>query len=166
MSDVLDIRFSSALKAMLVLAVAAEEESPYPSTLSSAQLADLLGTNPSLVRKLLVPLVRNGLVESAKGRAGGARLAKPASEITLAEIYRCSVGDKPLWACRPDGSPTCEVTANAAEYFTRLSAATERAALDVLEGRTLADSVAEVREINEEPEHHCAPVADVTTKNG
>lgn len=141
----LDIRFSSALKAMLFLAVAAEGEE---STLSSAQLADGLHTNPSLVRKLLVPLLHGGLVESSKGRSGGTRLARPASEITLAEIYSCSVGDKPLWACRPDGAtPSCEVTANAAEYFTRLIADTEHAVLDVLEGRTLADSVAELRRI-------------------
>ena len=60
----LDIRFSSALKAMLFLAAAAEQGSP---TLSSAQLAEGLGTNPSLVRKLLVPLARGGLVVSTKG---------------------------------------------------------------------------------------------------
>ncbi|KID31637.1 RrF2 family transcriptional regulator [Prauserella rugosa] len=153
----LDIRFSSALKAMLYLAVAAERDAPDPSahqspeqhspTLSSAQLAEVLGTNPSLVRKLLVPLVRAGLVESTKGRAGGARLAKPASQITLAEIYRCSVGDKPLWACRPDGAASCEVTANTAEFFSRLSADTEDAVLDVLGRRTLADSLAEVRSL-------------------
>lgn len=142
----LDTRFSSALKAMLLLAVAAEGEEP---TLSSAQLAEGLSTNPSLVRKLLVPLVHNGLAESVKGRAGGTRLARPAGEITLAEIYRCSVGDKPLWACRPDGArASCEVTANSSAYFNRLIADTERAALEVLERETLADSVRAVREID------------------
>ncbi|WP_031467646.1 RrF2 family transcriptional regulator [Sciscionella sediminilitoris] len=144
----LDIRFSSALKAMLFLAVAAEDE---PSTLSSTYLATGLGTNPSLIRKLLVPLLHAGLVESVKGRGGGTKLARPAEEITLAEIYRCSVGDKPVWACRPDGEvASCEVTANAAEYFTRLMTETEQAMLDVLERRTLADSVTELRQLGRE----------------
>ncbi|OLT49023.1 Rrf2 family transcriptional regulator [Saccharomonospora sp. CUA-673] len=144
----LDIRFSSALKAMLYLACAADEsDGTEPATSSSAQLAEVLDTNPSLVRKLLVPLVRAGLVESTKGRAGGARLARPASEITLAEIYRCSVDDKPLWACRPDGDARCDVTGNTAEFFSRLNAEAEDAVLGVLGDRTLADGLAEVRRI-------------------
>ncbi|MCR3722884.1 MULTISPECIES: RrF2 family transcriptional regulator [Prauserella salsuginis group] len=145
---VLDIRFSSALKALLYLAVTAEQDPADPPTSSSAQLAEVLATNASLVRKLLVPLVHGGLVESTKGRAGGARLAKPAEEITLAEIYRCSIGDKPLWACRPDTAASCEVTANTAEFFSRLSADTEEAVLNVLGSRTLADSLAEVRALD------------------
>ncbi|MBB3050844.1 Rrf2 family transcriptional repressor of oqxAB [Prauserella isguenensis] len=145
---VLDIRFSSALKAMLYLAATAEQDPADPPTSSSAQLADILATNPSLVRKLLVPLVHGGLVESTKGRTGGARLARPAHEITLAEIYRCSVGDKPLWACRPD-TASCEATANTEEFFSRLNADTEQAVLGVLGGRTLADSLAEVRALGE-----------------
>lgn len=146
----LDIRFSSALKAMLYLAATAEPAPTDPPTSSSAQLAQILETNPSFVRKLLAPLAHDGLVESTKGRAGGARLARPAGEITLAEIYRCSVGDKPLWACRPDGAASCEVTANTAEFFCRLSADTEEAVLGVLGGRTLADGLAEVRALGAE----------------
>lgn len=145
----LDIRFSSALQAMLFLAVATEDGSP---KLSSAQLAEGLGANPSLVRKLLVPLVRDGLVVCAKGRAGGSRLARPAEEITLAEIYRCAVGDKPLWACRPESEHVCLVTANATEYFAKLTAEAEQAVLDALGDRTLADGVRELRTLNREPE--------------
>ncbi|GAA1192030.1 RrF2 family transcriptional regulator [Prauserella alba] len=144
----LDIRFSSALKALLYLAATAEQDPADPPTSSSAQLAEVLATNASLVRKLLVPLVHGGLIESTKGRAGGARLAKPAEDITLAEIYRCTVGDKPLWACRPDSAASCDVTAHTAEFFGRLSADTERAVLDVLGSRTLADSLAEVRTLD------------------
>ncbi|MEU6646880.1 Rrf2 family transcriptional regulator [Saccharomonospora sp. NPDC046836] len=148
----LDIRFSSALKALLLLAVAAEDGSPI---LSSAQLAEGLNTNPSLVRKLLVPLVRAGLVESAKGRAGGARLARPAQDITLAEIYRCSVGDKPLWACRPEGEHVCLVTAHTGEYFARLTEQAEQAVLGALGDQTLADSLRELRSIQRESGSRC-----------
>lgn len=141
----LDIRFSSALQAMLYLAAAAEGDSP---TTSSGRLAEALGTNPSLVRRLLVPLGAGGLIVSTKGRSGGTRLGRPAEEITLAEIYRCAVGEKPLWACRPESEHVCPVTTNAADYFARLTAEAERAVLGSLGNRTLADALGEMRQLD------------------
>src|SRR5882757_6610942 len=76
--SMLDVRFSSALKAMLLLGHAEEQGSPI---LSSTQLARSLSTNPSLVRKLMVSLVQDALVLSIKGRSGGVRLGRPADEI-------------------------------------------------------------------------------------
>ncbi|MBP2478572.1 Rrf2 family transcriptional repressor of oqxAB [Crossiella equi] len=142
----LDIRFSSALKVMLFLAVADQKGEP---VISSAQLADGLGANASLVRKLLVPLVRAGLLTSTKGRTGGTRLAKPAERITLAEIYRCVIGDKPLWNCRPDGEHVCLVTGHSEAYFAELTATAEQAVLASLEGRTLADGVRDLWRLHE-----------------
>jgi Rrf2 family transcriptional repressor of oqxAB len=141
----LDVRFSSALKAMLLLGHADEEGSP---VLTSTQLARSLNTNPSLVRKLMVPLVRDALVASVKGRGGGVRLGRPASQITLGEIYRSSIGDKPLWAPRAEGPRECLVTNHSAEYFARLTDETEAAVLCALAGRTLADSLDELRAID------------------
>lgn len=144
----LDIRFSSSLMAMLILAIADEDGSP---TLSSAQLAEKMGTNPSLVRKLILPLAQAELVVCTKGRAGGARLARPAGEIALAEIYRCSIGDKPLWNCRSGNEHDCYVAANVQAYFAELTADAERAVLDALGGRTLADGVRELRRLDRQP---------------
>ena len=141
----LDVRFSSALKAMLLLGNAEEQGSP---VLSSTQLARSLDTNPSLVRKLMVPLVQDALVTSIKGRSGGVRLGRPADQITLREIYRSSIGDKPLWAPRPEGPRECLVTNHSAEYFARLTDETEVAVLGVLAGRTLAESLDELRAID------------------
>jgi len=141
----LDVTFSSALKAMLLLGHAEEEGG---LVLSSTQLARSLNTNPSLVRKLMVPLVQDGLVASIKGRNGGVRLGRPADQITLGEIYRSSIGDKPLWAPRPEGPRECLVTNHSAEYFVRLTHETEVAVLGVLAGRTLADSLDELRDID------------------
>src|ERR1700678_3206367 len=141
----LDVRFSSALKVMLLLGHAGEEGSP---VLSSAQLARSLDTNPSLVRKLMVPLVQDGLVASIKGRGGGVRLSRPAEQITLEQIYHSSVGSKPLWAPRPEGPRECLVTNHSAAYFVRLTEETEVAVLGALAGRTLADSLDELRAID------------------
>jgi Rrf2 family transcriptional regulator, repressor of oqxAB len=141
----LDVRFSSTLKAMLLLGHAEEEGSP---VLSSTQLARSLNTNPSLVRKLMVPLVQDALVASIKGRGGGVRLGRSADQITLGEIYRSSIGDKPLWAPRPEGPRECLVTNHSAEYFVRLTDETEAAVLGALADRTLADSLDELRAID------------------
>jgi Rrf2 family transcriptional repressor of oqxAB len=141
----LDVRFSRSLKAMLLLGHAEEESSP---VLSSAQLARSLDANPSLVRKMMVPLVQDGLVASIKGRNGGVRLGRPSDQITLGDIYRSSVGDKPLWAPRPEGPRECLVTNHSAEYFVRLTDETEAAVLGALAGRTLADSLDELRAID------------------
>jgi Rrf2 family transcriptional repressor of oqxAB len=140
----LDVRFSRSLKVMLLLGHAEEEGSP---VLTSAQLARSLDTNPSLVRKLMVPLVQDGLVASIKGRSGGVRLGRPADQITLEQIYRSSIGDKPLWAPRPEGPRECLVTNHSAEYFVRLTDETEAAVLATLSDRTLADSLDELRSI-------------------
>jgi len=141
----LDVRFSRSLKVMLLLGHAEEEGSP---VLSSAQLARSLDTNPSLVRKLMVPLVQDGLVASVKGRSGGVRLGRPADQISLEEIYHSSIGDKPLWAPRPEGPHECLVTNHSAEYFLRLTNETEAAVLGMLAGRTLADSLDQLRSID------------------
>jgi hypothetical protein len=93
----LDVRFSSALKAMLLLGHAEEEGSP---VLNSTQLARSLNTNPSLVRKMMVPLVQDGLVASIKGRSGGVRLGRSPDQITLGEIYYSSSATS---RCGPPG---------------------------------------------------------------
>jgi Rrf2 family transcriptional repressor of oqxAB len=142
----LDLRFSSALKAMLLLGQADEEGSP---VLTSSQLARTLNTNPSLVRTMMVPLVQGGLVASTKGRNGGVRLGRPADQITLAEIYLSSIGGKPLWAPRPEGPRECLVTNHSVEYFAQLTNRTEAAVLSALVDCTLADSLDELRAIDQ-----------------
>jgi Rrf2 family transcriptional repressor of oqxAB len=92
--------------------------------------------------------VQNGLVASVKGRNGGVRLGRPSDQITLEEIYQSSIGSKPLWAPRPEGPRECLVTNHSAEYFGRLTTETEAAVLSTLAGRTLADSLDELRAID------------------
>ncbi len=54
---------------------------------TSKDIAEHAGTNPVVVRRVLGKLREAGLLISEKGHAGGWQLAKPASSITLADIY-------------------------------------------------------------------------------
>jgi Rrf2 family protein len=53
----------------------------------SAEIASSVDTNAVVIRRLLTALVRAKLVSAFKGAAGGFRLAKSASDISLLDIY-------------------------------------------------------------------------------
>ena len=54
---------------------------------TSANIAAHAGTNPVVVRRVLGKLRKAGLLDSEKGHAGGWRLARTPSQITLADVY-------------------------------------------------------------------------------
>jgi hypothetical protein len=86
----LDYRFPTALQ--MVLSVAMAEQLGERST--SAILAYGLEANPSFIRKLMVPLTRDGIIVSTLGRNGSIHLGRPAEEITLRDIYLSVIEDK------------------------------------------------------------------------
>jgi len=137
----IDVRFPTALQLMLNLAFAHAEG---VAQLSSTDLAGALGTNPSLVRKLLSPLAKSGLVRSSFGRDGGIRLGRPADAITLRDVYCAVLGEKRLWT--PRAVPhQCLVSSNIERYFVDLAAKADDVVLRTLEHKTLADSLSELR---------------------
>lgn len=56
-------------------------------------IADARGIPPLFLEQILLTLKRSRHVQSLKGHHGGYRLARPAGEITLAEIIRLFDGD-------------------------------------------------------------------------
>lgn len=54
---------------------------------TSADIAEHAGTNPVVVRRVLGKLREAGLLSSEKGHAGGWKLARPAQNISLADVY-------------------------------------------------------------------------------
>ena len=74
-------------KPQIMLSLALAEQQSVPQ-LTSTQLAKSLAVNPSFVRKLVVPVVQSKLLRSQMGKAGGVRLARPATEITLQYLPR------------------------------------------------------------------------------
>ena len=137
----IDWRFATALQMVLSLAVAAEKD----VLCTSQELASGVGANPSLVRRLLVPLNREGITHTALGKGGGVRLGRPAGQITLGDVYRAITDNKKLLAARPDVPNVCVVSTNIVEYFGSLADDVEAAVRGVLSHRTVAETLAEVR---------------------
>src|SRR5215813_8412948 len=75
-------RLASAVHIMSFVAHAGDEGT------TSEAIAKSLKTNPVVVRKLLKLLEGEGLVALRQGRYGGVGLQRPASSITLGQIYR------------------------------------------------------------------------------
>ncbi|CAN5446316.1 Rrf2 family transcriptional regulator [soil metagenome] len=75
-------QFSMAVHILTLLAVAGDEN------MKSECIAGSVNTNAVVIRRVLGQLSHAGLVSSQTGAFGGTRLARPASEISLCEIYK------------------------------------------------------------------------------
>lgn len=62
------------------------------------------------VRRLIKPLVSRGILASARGSAGGIRLARPARDISLLEVVQAMEGGVALNHCA-DGHKGCPLAA-------------------------------------------------------
>jgi len=114
-------RFAMATHIMLELGITPEGELK-----SSFQLASGANTNPVVIRRILSELQKAGLVSTASGKSGGARVAKKTSTISLYDIY-AAVDDGSLFAHNPnDPNKKCELSCQMAELLNPIfsSAAT------------------------------------------
>lgn len=104
---------------------------------STTWLADRRGLPPATVSKILKQLVHAGLLESHRGSKGGYSLARPAEEISIAEVVRAIEGPIALTDCIEGGgqacqySPHCVISSN----WSRINDAFHRA----LEGVSIKD---------------------------
>lgn len=84
--------------------------SKYPEDyLSSEMLASSMNINPVLVRKEIANLKKHSLVESREGKYGGTRLAKPATDISLGDIFRITFEQVNLGYCKNTPNQNCPV---------------------------------------------------------
>ena len=88
------MRTDTRLSRMLhVLIHIARHEQPA----TSDTIAQMLGTNPVVVRRTMALLKNEGYVHSEKGHRGGWTLAKPLAQITLLDIHQ-ALGSSSLFA--------------------------------------------------------------------
>jgi Rrf2 family nitric oxide-sensitive transcriptional repressor len=100
------------------------------------EIAEWYGISRDHLVKVAHNLTKLGFVASAQGRSGGLKLAKPATEVTLAAVVRATEPDFHVVECFDPATNTCRI-ARACRLKHILSDAT-CAFLRTLEGRTLA----------------------------
>lgn len=85
-----DSRLSSVLHALLHMS---EAEGP----VTSETLAQCMSTNPVVVRRTMAGLREAGIVQSAKGHAGGWTISRDLETLTLKDIHQC-LGEPAIFA--------------------------------------------------------------------
>lgn len=100
------MRTDSRLSRMLhVLLHMARDDQP----VTSERIAQMLGTNPAVVRRTMGGLREAGYVRSEKGHGGGWTLDCDMAQVTLLDVYR-AVGSERLFAMGFDNvHPDCLV---------------------------------------------------------
>jgi Rrf2 family protein len=121
-----------AARALLMLAAAGG------GPLKGEELARAQGLPQKFLENTLTTLRRAGLLETHRGADGGYRLARPADQITIADIMRPL--DGPLAEVRGE-KPEEAVYEGAAAHLRDVWVAVRAALRDVLETVTLADVV-------------------------
>jgi Rrf2 family protein len=137
-----------AVRALLVLAEAGGGAVP------SERLATTQDLPRQFLQNILNQLRRAGLVTSQRGSEGGYRLARPASEISVADVMRAVEG--PLAEVRGD-RPEAAVYRGSAEHLQEVWVAVRSSLRSVLENVSLAQVVAgdlppEVRSFTSDPD--------------
>ncbi len=85
-----DTRMSRVLHVLLHMA---ETDQP----MRSQDIAEMLQTNPVVVRRIMAGLREGGYLSADRGHGGGWRLARRPEEITLGDVYAC-LGTPELFA--------------------------------------------------------------------
>ena len=91
------------LRAMIDLAQYSEQEA-----VSISSIAQRLKISESYLEQLVAKLKKAGLVVSIRGAAGGYRLARPASGISVGDVLRALEGDVRAVICTAQTEEGCE----------------------------------------------------------
>lgn len=120
-----------ALRLLMYLAVRGDKLATIPQV---AQAYDISGNH---LMKVVHQLGQAGYIDTVRGRGGGMRLARPATEIILGDVIRFTEPDMDIVPCFALDNQDCPL-----RRACRLKGALERARLaflDVLDEYTLAD---------------------------
>jgi len=105
------VRLSHLADYAVVLMTAAARR-PDGARLSATELSGETGVPLPTTQKLMGQLAASGLFTSVRGAAGGFALAKPASEITLADIVEAVEGPIALTMCSDGQNHDCILDAH------------------------------------------------------
>ena len=126
--------FGLVLQALVILAKKG-------STCSSCEIAELLSSEATLLRRIMANLTRERILVTREGRDGGYLLARAPEDLTLAEIYQAmEVGESRNNAVNDTmclNAFGAQMKAACGDILEEM----DRSVLDVLERYTLADMV-------------------------
>lgn len=126
-------RFATAIHILTILA--ADKD----AWLNSDYIAGSINVNPVIVRKELIVLQQAGLVESRKGKDGGARLSKSPGQITLTDIYKAVKNSDILGKKNLNTNPKCPVGKNINNRLETLYLETDLLVVNFLQNKTLEE---------------------------
>ena len=116
--------------------------------MTSESLAGSIGVHPVVIRRILGQMRRAGLITVARGREGGAHIAHPLEEITLADVFRAveSISGGTLFSFHENPNPACPVGRNIHTILDHHLAAIQHTMEREMEAVTLAHVMEEARE--------------------
>ena len=104
-----------------------------------AEIAAAYSVPEMYLFKILQPVVEHGMLETVRGRKGGVRLAKPASQITLFDVVRVTEDNFSMAECFSSDAADCPLIDSCG-----LNAALRKALgafFDVLESYSIEDLI-------------------------
>ncbi|CAA0106926.1 Putative HTH-type transcriptional regulator YwnA [Zhongshania aliphaticivorans] len=131
-------RFAVAVHVLTVISL--DETQP----ISSQLIASSVGTNAALIRRLLISLNDAKITCAERGASGGVRLARPASSITLFDVWRAVDEEGQLFRVHPTSNPQCPVGRNIEGLLGGVLSSTQSTVEAVLGKVTIRDLVAKV----------------------
>lgn len=113
-------------------------------------LASSINVNPVVIRKILSQLKNAGLIEVARG-TGGARAARPISQITFYDVYLAVdlLEEGELFHFHEKPSPNCPVGRNIHRVLDEKLARIQEAMEHEMKKYTIADVAGELRQYQE-----------------
>lgn len=116
---------------------AACHERAQPVTIS--EVAQAHNISRSHLTKIVQQLAAQGLLDTTRGRGGGMRLMRPASQINLGAVVRATESDFNIVECFHLESNTCRLSSHC--RLKGILSKAMQAYLSVLDGMTLQDLV-------------------------
>jgi Rrf2 family transcriptional regulator, nitric oxide-sensitive transcriptional repressor len=129
------------LRVLMFLAIEPERLATIP------EIAEAYGISENHLMKVVHRLARSGLIESVRGKGGGARLARPAADIRLGQVIRSSEGETSIVECFSAENNSCRITP--ACRLSKILADAFEGFYKTLDTYTLADLVNNPQQLGE-----------------
>jgi Rrf2 family transcriptional regulator, repressor of oqxAB len=122
--------FGLAIQALALLSIS-------DNVCPSQEIAKMMKSGTTFMRRVMGPLVRANLVEAKEGRDGGYSLAKPAHLITVADVYRALQIKDPMGGGLLDSTTNCPNGQHVRTIFNEMANRSEKSTLAIYEQYTI-----------------------------